>query len=224
MRMLVVFIVLISSPVFGQIDYPETVIPIQQKHVLFGMDFGFNFSKLNIKESVSESPSLIFGDTLREIKQFNAPGVFWSLFMTYPWRIVTIRPAISLNFYRNNLSYELSSNVIDKQLTTLTFGFSFHALTYLNKKRKGAYLITGLVYEKVKAFWNNITPSENYMSGEIGIGIAPFFTMDNELLIAPEIKYSFGFSDVNEPSGTPYDNVISSLKRNTLKISMLIYF
>ena len=49
-------------------------------------------------------------------------------------------------------------------------------------------------------------------------------TKDDELLIAPEIKYSFGFSDVNEPSGTPYDNAISSLRRNTLKISMLIYF
>ena len=208
---------------YGQRELPQNNPNYDMQTYHFGFILGYSQQKLNIRYSEFMNNSSDYSQILSDYE----PGFNVGIIMDFKIKNnFNIRVTPSFNFtdqkiYYNSVNYSVSQ---PQNSGLSNFELPIYLKYRSDRVNNGRlYVLLGpklsidmSSFEKLSDNENLEFKSQNY-SLDIGFGIDIYFKY---FKFAPEIKYSYGITNILEKQHNEYDNYLNSLSSRSLLISL----
>jgi tetratricopeptide (TPR) repeat protein len=143
---------------------------------------------------------------------------------------ISIRPSVLLSFDQSDIDFEFSPatarpDTITVSVKTTSFAIPIPFIFRFSNKNISPFISAGPTFsylmQKKDANSENLPVKSFDVQGDIGIGVDIGVSKAN-IIISPELKYSRGFLDTHDKTGSIYSNVITKFNRQGFTFSVYL--
>ena len=178
-----ILMVIIYNFGFSQTDKIE-------KKLKFGFNIGAKYSNLYVKDKLPNNAKLI-----------NGIGFSFGPIAEYSFtKNIALQSNLELAYNNSRLNYTYNNTSVNYNILNTSLDFMLHFIYKFDAKKIKPYIFVGPDYKYPIAKISSDLFYKADFAIDFGIGSDKKF---NKFILAPELRYSFGFSNVNITPVTP---------------------